>query len=97
METIGVFGAVRHLVFFVVKLETREVHIAGIRANPDGAWMKQIARNLTDPIDGFLRDATHLIHDADPLFTRDFKAILKPANNANSEGIKCVKIPPKKA
>ncbi len=53
VETLGVFGAVRHLVFFVINLETREVHIAGIRVNPDGAWMKQIARNLTDPIDGF--------------------------------------------
>jgi putative transposase len=81
--------------FFVVKLETREVHIAGIRVNPDGAWMKQIARNLTDPIDDFLRDATHIIHDADPLFTADFKAILKPVSYADSDGVTCVKIPPK--
>lgn len=36
-EALGLFGAVRHMVFFVVKLETREVHISGIRANPDGA------------------------------------------------------------
>ena len=57
--------------------------------------MKQVARNLTDPIDGFLRDATHLIHDADPLFTSDFKAILKPASYADSEGVRCVKIPPR--
>ena len=95
VEILGVFGAVRHLVFFVVKLESREVHIAGIRANPDGAWMKQVARNLTDPIDGFLPDASHLIHDADPLFTADFKAILRPANYADAEGVTCVKIPPK--
>tara|TARA_R110002073_G_scaffold177151_1_gene334889 strand:- start:298 stop:1443 length:1146 start_codon:yes stop_codon:yes gene_type:complete len=95
VETLGVFGAVRHMVFFVVKLETREVHIAGIRVDPDGAWMKQIARNLTDPTDGFLRDATHLIHDADPLFTTDFKATLKPASYADSEGVACVKIPPR--
>jgi putative transposase len=69
--------------------------LAGIRVNPDGAWMKQIARNLTDPVDGFLRDATHLIHDADPLFTANFKAILRPPNYAKSEGVKCVKIPPR--
>jgi hypothetical protein len=25
--------------------------------------MKQVARNLTDPIHGFLRGAKHLIHD----------------------------------
>jgi len=94
VETLGVFGAVRHMVLFVIKVETREVHIAGVRVDPNGAWMKQIARNLTDPIDGFLRDATHLIHDADPLFTDDFKAILKPVSYADSEGVKCVKIPP---
>ena len=56
--------------------------------------MKKIARNLTDPIDGFLRDRTHLIHDADPLFTAAFKEILRPANYDKSEGVKCVKIPP---
>lgn len=42
VETLGLFGPLRHMVFFVVKLETHEVHIAGIRINPDGAWMKQI-------------------------------------------------------
>jgi hypothetical protein len=29
---------------------------------PDGDWMKQIARNLLDPVDGFLRNARCLIH-----------------------------------
>ena len=42
-----------------------------------------------------MRDATHLIHDADPLFTTDFKAILKPRTYPDSEGIQCVKIPAK--
>ena len=83
------------MVFFVMKLETREVHIAGIRVDPDGAWMKQMARNLTDPIDGFLRGATHLIHDADPLFTEDFKALLQSSSFAESEGVQCIKIPPR--
>ena len=32
------------------------VEIGGITANPDGAHMAQVARNLTDPVDGFLRD-----------------------------------------
>ncbi len=39
--------------------------------------MKQIARNLTDPIEGFLKNKKYLIHDRDPLFTKDFKEILK--------------------
>ena len=69
VETLGVFGTVRYMVFFVIELKSRAVHIAGMRIDPDGAWMMQIARNLLDPVDGFLRNATHLIHDRDPLFT----------------------------
>ena len=47
-------GLVRYSIFFVIKLKTRTVHIAGISPNPTGAWMKQLARNLTDAEDGFL-------------------------------------------
>jgi putative transposase len=39
--------------------------------------MEQVARNLTDSFDGFLRGATHLIHDRDTLFTQTFDQILK--------------------
>jgi putative transposase len=87
VETLGVFGTVRHMVFFVMELKSRAVHVAGIRVDPDGAWMMQIARNLLDPLDGFLRHATHLIHDRDPLFTKAWRVLLK------SGGVKCVPIP----
>ena len=53
VETLGSFGTARVMVFFVIELKSRAVHIAGIRVAPDGAWMKQIARNLLDPVDGF--------------------------------------------
>ena len=49
--------------------------------------MKQMARNLTDPFDGFLRDAGYLIMDRDPLFTACFKQILK------NSGTKPVRLP----
>jgi hypothetical protein len=49
--------------------------------------MKQIARNLLDPVDGFLRNASYLIHDRDPLFTEAFTALLKTG------GVTCVPIP----
>jgi len=48
--------------------------------------MLQMARNLPDSEDGFLRHATHLIHDRDPLFTEAFTAMLK------SEGVECTAI-----
>jgi hypothetical protein len=58
---------VRSVVFFVMTLKTRTVEIAGITSEPDGAWMTQLARNLTDPGDGFLRGVQYVILDRDPL------------------------------
>jgi putative transposase len=87
VETLGTFGTVRVMVFFVIELKSRAVHIAGIRVAPDGAWMTQIARNLLDPVDGFLRHATHLIHDRDPLFTQAWTQTLE------SGGVHSVPIP----
>ena len=80
-------GLVRYLVFFVIDLRTRRVEIAGIKPTPDGMWMEQIARNLTDGIDGFLQGKTHLIHDRDPLYTASFFEIL------GYVGVKSVRLP----
>jgi hypothetical protein len=87
VEVLGVFGTVRHMVLFVMCIKTRAVQIAGVRIAPDGDWMKQIARNLLDPVDGFLRHATHLIHDRDPVFTEAWTVLLKTG------GVSCVPIP----
>ena len=40
-------GLVTHYVLFAIDLATRAVHIAGVTKNPDGAFMAQVARNLT--------------------------------------------------
>ncbi len=45
--------------------------------NPGEGFMAQIARNLTDPIDGFLRGHRSLICDRDSKFTAQFKRFLK--------------------
>ena len=63
--------------------------IAGIHPQSGGAWMEQQARNLTDPVDGCLRMARHLIHDRDPLYTRVFGEILESA------GVQPIRLPPK--
>ena len=42
--------------------------------------MEQVARNLTDACEGFLRGARYLIHDRDPLYTDDFRGILRAGN-----------------
>ena len=60
-------GLIRYQVFFLIDLKTRRVEIAGITHDAHGAWMAQIARNLTDCFDGFLLGKRFLILDRDPL------------------------------
>ena len=55
VEVLTLAGLQRYLVFFVIALQSRRVTIAGIPPQPYGAWMEQMARNLTDPVDGCLR------------------------------------------
>ena len=49
--------------------------------------MSQIARNLTDSVDGLLAGKRYLIHDRDPLFTDEFPRTLKDT------GVASVKLP----
>jgi putative transposase len=87
VEVLTLTGLVRHFVLFVIDVRSRRVQIAGVTHHLSSAWMAQIARNLTDRGEGFLRDARYLIHDRDPMFTRQFIAILKAA------GVETVKLP----
>jgi transposase InsO family protein len=87
VEVWTLSGLVRYHVLFVIRLSTREVKIAGIIAEPNGEWMKQIGRNLTDCLDGFLIGYHYLIHDRSALFTREFKEILERG------GVKTVRLP----
>jgi len=72
-------GLVRYHVLFVMRLMTREVHFAGMVPEPGQTWMIQMARNMTDPCDGFLRGFRFLIHDRSTPFTEQFREILKRA------------------
>ena len=72
-------GLVTHYVFFVIHHATRMVEIAGITPNPGGSFMAQVARNLTDHVDGFLRDKKFLILDNDSLFAKQFCGTLEDA------------------
>jgi transposase InsO family protein len=74
-------------VFFVIELATRRIEIAGITSNPNDAWMMQIGRNLTDPVDGFLAKKEFLILDRDSKFSLAFRDLLKHA------GVEVVRLP----
>ena len=77
VEVLTMTGLVRYVVLFVMKLKTRTVEIAGITRQPDANWMTQVARNLTDAEDGFLRGVHYLILDRDPLYTVAFRDRLR--------------------
>jgi putative transposase len=80
-------GLRRFIVLFFIELSTRRVEIGGISAVANGLWMNQIARNLTDSVDGLLAGKRYLIHDRDPLFTDEFLRTLKDT------GVASVKLP----
>jgi putative transposase len=80
-------GLLTYYVFFVIRLKTRFVHIAGVTTVPNGACMKQAARNLTDVSDGFLLDSRYLIMDRDTKYTKEFRDYL------DREGVKPVRCP----
>jgi hypothetical protein len=61
VEVLTLGGLVRYVVWFVIDLESRRVHIAGLIRHPHDAWIQQVARNLTDNLDGFLRGKRYLI------------------------------------
>jgi len=77
VDVLTAAGLVRYVVLFVMKLKTRTVEIAGITSRPDGNWMMQVARTLTDANDGFLRGMQFLILDRDPLYTGGFRELLR--------------------
>ena len=82
-------GLQRYIVLFFIELSTRRVEIAGIASVANGLWMSQIARNISDTVDGLLTGKRYLIHDRDPLFTAEFLNILADS------GVKSVKLPPR--
>jgi len=87
VEVLTLTGRVRYLVLFVIDLRTRRVQIGGVVRQAYGAWMTQVARNLTDGVDGFLTGKRYLLHDRDPLFTDEFRGVLAAAD------VKCLRLP----
>jgi transposase InsO family protein len=72
----------------VIEHGTRRVHLAGITANPDGAWTAQAARNfLMDP-DQLTASIKFLIRDRAGQFTGSFDAVF------TAEGIRILASPP---
>jgi transposase InsO family protein len=70
---------VTYCIFFVIELSTRKVQIAGMTPNPDGRFMAQAARNLTDAEGGVLEGKRRLLRHRDEKYTEQFDSILSGA------------------
>ena len=64
------------------------MEIVGIASHANELWMSQIAREVSDAVDGILNGKRYLIHDRDPLFTAEFQSLLVAV------GVTSVKLPP---
>ncbi len=82
-------GLVTYYLLFVMELKTRRVHLAAGTRSLGDDFMMQIARNLTDCEDGFLKDKKYVIMDRDTNFSCAFRTILEEAD------VQPVRLPPK--
>jgi transposase InsO family protein len=75
----------RLYVLFFIELGSRRVHLAGVTAHPNGAWVTQQARNLTMTTD--IAAGRFLIRDRDTKFTPAFDDVFR------AEGIRVIRTP----
>ena len=73
----------------VIEHGTRHVHLAGITANPDGAWTIQAARNFVMDLGQRAAPVKFLLRDRGGQFTDSFDAVFK------AEGIRILASPPR--
>jgi putative transposase len=72
-------------VLFFIELSTRKVHLAGVTANPNSAWVTQQARNLA--IADRLARTRFLIRDRDAKYSGRFDEVFR------SEGVRVIRTP----
>ncbi len=85
--TVDTLWLRRLYVFFFIELERRRVHIAGVTAHPNGAWVTQQARTVLATLRNEGKQPRILIRDRDVKLTNAFDAFLR------SEGITVIRTP----
>jgi len=74
-------------VLFFIELSTRRVHLAGVTAHPDSAWVTQQARNLAFSLQDRAAPARFLIHDRDSKYSGPFDEVFR------TEGVTVIRTP----
>jgi putative transposase len=72
-------------VLFFIELGSRRVHLAGVTAHPDSAWVTQQARNLA--VEGRLESVRFLLRDRDAKFSGPFDEVF------GTEGVRVIRTP----
>jgi putative transposase len=72
-----------------IEHRTRLLHLAGVTANPTGAWVTQQARNRTVDLGGRMGSLTFLIRDRDAKFTAACDAVFR------ASGRQIIQTPPR--
>lgn len=70
-----------------IELSSRQVHLAGITANPTGEWATQQARNVIETFVERQEPVRFLIHDRDSKLTNAFDEVF------GSDGIRTIRTP----
>jgi putative transposase len=82
-------GLVTYHILFFLRIDTREVHLAGVTRHPDQRWMTQIARNMTMADWSVLAPGQYLIHDRDGKYCPAFQQMIEAV------GVKQILLPPR--
>jgi putative transposase len=85
--TVDTIWLRRLYVLFFIELDTRRVHLAGLTANLNAAWVTQQARNLLAVLGERGRRVRVLVRDRDAKFCRGFDDVFR------SEGAQVVLTP----
>ncbi len=83
--TVDTLWLRRLYVLFFIELGSRRVHLAGVSANPDSAWVTQQARNLA--VDDRFESVRFLLRDRDSKFSGSVDEVFR------TEDVQVVKTP----
>jgi transposase InsO family protein len=84
------FGLATYYILFFLRVDTREVHLAGVTRHPDQRWMTQIARNMTMADWSVLAPGQYLIHDRDGKYCPAFQQTIEAV------GVTQIPLPPRR-